>query len=94
MPVKPVIYGKKYANWTALEEAPLSKSGHVMVRCRCDCGVEKVITKSQLFRAETKHCWKCYKDTSPSAIYQSRKRLHEEKELDPKTVDVWKIGFK
>lgn len=94
MAFKHVPLGAKYANWTVVQELPNNKSGHVMFLCQCDCGTQKPVAKSQLLRAETRYCWSCYKDTSPSAIYKSRKRMHEEKELDPAKVDVWSIGFK
>lgn len=46
--------GKKFNNLTVIEE--LKKGGVIYCRCRCDCGKEKIIKKSDVTRGITKTC--------------------------------------
>lgn len=46
--------GKKFNNLTVIEE--LKKNGAIYCKCRCDCGKEKIIRKTNITRGITKTC--------------------------------------
>lgn len=51
------LVGEKYGRWTVCEEIPeRNKNGLVMYKCRCDCGVERVMMGSKLKRGLSKSC--------------------------------------
>ena len=52
--------GMKYNHLTIIsEELEKSKDGHLLVRCRCDCGKEKLIAPYRLFNIKPISCRSC-----------------------------------
>lgn len=50
-----MVFGKL----TIIGDAPNDNTGHIMSRCRCECGRETITRKSRLISGETKSCNKC-----------------------------------
>lgn len=55
---KPVLdlAGQKYHRWTVLEQAGLSKDQKILWRCRCDCGMERLVRGYKLTNGDSKSC--------------------------------------
>lgn len=53
--------GRKFGNWTVVEEYPDSYFLKNKVLCRCSCGVTKFVYKSNLVRGLTTSCGKQHK---------------------------------
>jgi len=50
------ITGERFGKLIAIEPAGKDKNGHVLWRCKCDCGAEKLATKSSLIAGLIKSC--------------------------------------
>lgn len=50
------IAGLRFGRLVALEEFQLTKSRHVKVKCRCDCGVEKFVRQDHIKAGKVKSC--------------------------------------
>jgi hypothetical protein len=56
-PHKGKLTGKKFHYWTVLKKLPYDKPGaKEKYQCRCKCGTEKAVQKSNLVRGATKSC--------------------------------------
>lgn len=53
------VIGTKKGKWTILEEARVSSGPGY--KCRCDCGTERIIARSELFFRGNVQCMACYK---------------------------------
>ena len=49
------ILGEKFGRWTVIEEAPPQKR-HTMWKCKCECGVVKTVSYSNLVDGISKSC--------------------------------------
>ena len=63
-PYIPDLNGRRFGRWTVLAMHPERyRSGryHCLVRwlCRCDCGTERVVIGSNLYRGKSTSCGKC-----------------------------------
>jgi hypothetical protein len=54
--------------WLTIEKFLPTIDGHVMLLCRCVCGAERRVRKSDLLRRRTRSCGVCcrYPHTKPS----------------------------
>lgn len=52
--------GQRFGRLIAFEDAGRSKNGHVLYRCKCDCGNESIVSSSDLKSGHTTSCG-CYK---------------------------------
>lgn len=72
------ITGKRYGRLTVMSHAGTyswnGKAKESQWLCRCDCGVEKVISKGQL-RGQTKSCGCFYRETRRNPKKSSKPRL-------------------
>jgi len=50
---------KQYGKWTVLEMLGTTKFGQRLVRCRCECGLEKDVQLASLKRGESTQCISC-----------------------------------
>ena len=50
------LTGRRFGRLVVIERAKKNKSGHRRWLCRCDCGVEKVVTCSNIRRGDTTSC--------------------------------------
>lgn len=50
------LVGKKFGRWTIMEEVLERDMGRVQYKCRCDCGVERIMMGSKLKRGLSKSC--------------------------------------
>lgn len=65
--INPLDYtGKKFARMTVVEFTE-KINGHIMYRCLCDCGTEKIVRLSSLMTGNTVSCG-CYSKERRSAI--------------------------
>jgi len=53
------LTGAKYGKWTVLEMLGTTKCGHRLVRCRCECKVEKDVQLATLKRGDSTQCLSC-----------------------------------
>ena len=53
------MIGNKINAWTVLEEVERDKWGSKRYKCRCDCGVEKVVTQGDLKTNKSSRCRDC-----------------------------------
>lgn len=67
------IIGEKFGRLTVLGYAGKTKSGHSLVRCMCDCGTEKIVSRSNLVTGNTTSCG-CFR----SKYVSEHKRTHGE----------------
>lgn len=65
--------GKKYGRMTILEVVGQTKNYEKLVRCKCDCGNEKVVRLALLKNGHTKSCG-CFNSEKSS---RHMKRLHD-----------------
>lgn len=62
------LSGKRFGRWTVLFQSPNKfKSRATMWHCRCDCGNEKDISRSNLLSGKTKSCG-CYRKEQSQMI--------------------------
>lgn len=50
------ISGQKFNRLTVIKRAGIAKDGHVLWRCRCDCGSECVVFRGNLLKGNTQSC--------------------------------------
>lgn len=50
------LEGKRFGKLVVLEEMAERKSGHIMWKCLCDCGVEKIIRGASIKSGNTNSC--------------------------------------
>lgn len=55
----PCTVGEKWNSWTVIEEVGYSKSGHLKVIAKCDCGTIREVYYSKLKYGTSKSCGKC-----------------------------------
>lgn len=53
--IKPVAIGAKFGRLTSIE-APTVVEGITKIRCRCECGAEKLFQRDHLFSGRSKSC--------------------------------------
>ena len=53
------LIGKKFNSWIVLDYAGTNKWNRQLVRCRCDCGTERVIELNNLVGGRSKSCGMC-----------------------------------
>lgn len=46
----------KYGRWTVVADNGWSENGHKLLLCRCECGTEKVVQKSNLESGRSRSC--------------------------------------
>ena len=46
----------KYGLWTVIEDKGWNKSGHKLLLCKCECGTERIIQKSNLESGRSRSC--------------------------------------
>lgn len=56
MPRKINLTDKKFGRLLVLEETPQRKSGHVVWKCKCDCGKECLVSGKLLRNGDTQSC--------------------------------------
>jgi hypothetical protein len=49
----------KINKWTILQEDILNKHGNKMLLCRCDCGIEKLVSKNDVIKNRSLQCKSC-----------------------------------
>lgn len=55
-----VIPGQRFGKWTVLSEVePYKKGKQTTVMCRCDCGKEKAVRLTHLYRGRSSKCHRC-----------------------------------
>lgn len=67
------LRGRRFGRLLVLEEVGRSKCGHVLWKCKCDCGNETVVRGRSLRRGDTTSCG-CHRTThgmSRTRLYQS-----------------------
>jgi hypothetical protein len=57
----PLAIGARYGRWTVIAPAESTPAGKRRFLCRCDCGVERVVTGSHVKRGGSRSCG-CLKD--------------------------------
>lgn len=74
MPNKKIIdlTGKKFFHMTVLEIGDRGRDGKIRWRCRCDCGIEKIICSNDLKRGRHKTCGCRLRDISTPYRYTKR----------------------
>lgn len=72
--------GKRYGKLVIIGEEPVGKYQHIKVRCKCDCGNEKVITLNSLKNGSTKSCG-CIKYTDHGVQHKCKERLYRIRQL-------------
>ena len=50
------LIGHKFGKLTILEFVERDKHKHIMYRCKCECGGEKIASRSSLIHGHTKTC--------------------------------------
>lgn len=50
------LFTHKFGKLLPIEESGRAKSGHILIKCRCDCGNIKITTKSNLLSGHVKSC--------------------------------------
>lgn len=50
------IIGKKFNRLTVIEKTDKTQSGKLLYLCKCDCGGEALVTRTDLIRGHTKSC--------------------------------------
>jgi hypothetical protein len=88
------ISGHKYGRWTVLKYSHLGKHNKAYWLCRCDCGVERVISTNTLRRGASTSCGCAHVDAitrhilSGSSTYRSwammRRRCEKSHDKDYK----------
>lgn len=71
--------GKRVGRLTVLERAEHDRHGHIVYRCKCDCGSETYVCSSSLTHGHTLSCG-CYQaDCARKALSQYKERRRMEK---------------
>ena len=50
------ILGQKFGRLVVLDFAGKDKAGHTLLRCKCDCGAEVIVSRSNLKSGATSSC--------------------------------------
>lgn len=58
-PIK-IKIGEQFGNWIVLE-TNISKNTNIYCKCRCKCGVEKLVSNSNLINNKSTGCRRCHK---------------------------------
>ena len=53
------LTGKKFGNWTVLEQDKTGKHGHTKWVCQCACGIKQSVMSLNLSRGASKNCNSC-----------------------------------
>ncbi len=56
MPPRKDITGRKFERWTVLSANGSNQRGESLFRCRCECGVEKVVLGKSLVSGASRSC--------------------------------------
>ena len=51
--------GQKFGRWTVIDDTIIIKNTHRYVKCKCECGTEKLVQSADLVRGRTKSCKHC-----------------------------------
>lgn len=54
--VKKGLAACKYGLWTVIEDKGWNKSRHKLLLCKCECGTERIIQKSNLESGRSRSC--------------------------------------
>jgi hypothetical protein len=54
--LKPIAIGAVFERWTVLSECGRSEQGHRLLRCRCECGAERVVLGASLTSGRSNSC--------------------------------------
>lgn len=68
--------GRRYGKLVVIGEESVGKYQHIKVRCKCDCGNEKIITLNNLNSGYTKSCG-CLKYTDNGVQHKCKERLYK-----------------
>lgn len=52
----PDLTGQQFGRWTVLQYAGRGKHGEIQYKCRCQCGVERILRRSSLTSGNSKSC--------------------------------------
>lgn len=72
--------GKRYGKLVVIGEVPVGKYQHIKVRCKCDCGNEKIITLNSLNNGSTHSCG-CIRYTDNGVQHKCKERLYRIRQL-------------
>jgi hypothetical protein len=70
------LTGKRFSRLTVLERDGIGRTGKVTWRCRCDCGVERILTGTQLTSGNTQSCGCQRRDANIAKNYRHGLRRH------------------
>jgi len=62
--------------WTILEEAGADKHGSLRYRCRCACGVERIVDGANIRKGRSRSCG-CWKHDLNTRSFIERKKLRK-----------------
>ena len=75
---KIILTGKRFERLLVLEESNLSKPGHILWRCLCDCGTEVIKSGRSLRSGSIKSCG-CYRREVSAKAQGAKNRLSKER---------------
>lgn len=71
------LSGKRFGRWTVLSQSPSKyKSRATMWHCRCECGAEKDISRTNLLCGKTKSCG-CYRKEKSKELDESKRKYDQ-----------------
>jgi hypothetical protein len=82
------LVGKKFERLTVLEFVGVDNHGKSKWKCRCDCGVEKIVRRNNLVSGSTKSCG-CLRNEKLKAQTQRTKHGHKIKGKSSPTYISW-----
>jgi len=53
------VVGLRFGSYIVLEDVGKDKSGNFLVKCRCDCGIIKIVFKGMLTSGGVMRCFRC-----------------------------------
>lgn len=72
------LTGKRYGRWTVLYQTENKfKTRMTMWHCRCDCGNERDISRSNLVNGKTKSCG-CYRKEKSQKIDEAKRKFDQQ----------------
>ena len=57
--ITPCTIGEVWGKWTIIDEVGYTKSGHLKILARCECGTEREVYYSRIKCGKSKSCGKC-----------------------------------